>query len=276
MEKRNKSEKNNKKVYACLFGVLVSLAVIVGVTGAVSNHRSNNVLVSAEDEIESNADVLINNGYSDNVDDVWLEGNEDGDGANEASNKEPDTEKVDTADAFESDDGALPSGAEDEDFEKTEPDKSVSSDGEIPQFRPPVGGAVIVSFSDTTPVFSSTMNDYRTHSGVDIEAEEGSAVLSCADGVIGAVWDDPMMGKCLTVVHSGGAVSTYKGLYETLPDGIEKGVWVYKGDVIAAVGDTALVEVGEESHVHYELSIGGKNVDPTEYIEFSAVMNYED
>ncbi len=278
MEEKNNSVKKNKKVYACLFGVLVSLAIIVGITGAVSNHRSEKALVSAGNKIESSADLLKDYDYYDGADGVWAENAKDTQETDGKANKEEKADTDKSADAFADESGAVLNGMDDGSCVKEDaiPDKAVSSDGELPTFAPPVGGAVIVSFSDEAPVFSVTMNDYRTHSGVDIEAEEGGAVKSSADGVIGAVWDDPMMGKCMTVVHSGGAVSTYKGLYETLPDGIAEGVWVYKGDVIAAVGNTALAEIGEDSHVHYELTVGGKSVDPGEYIEFSAVMNYED
>ena len=269
MEAKNNNAKQNKKLYACLVGVLVCLAVIVGVTTAVSKNKEHDALVRASDEIESNSAIIDN--YNDGIDDVWFENDknkETGEGqkleenvgdntASLVSDEEvpanaTETDAVIDADAEETAVIEQPAG--------TNSEKIVSTDGEIPTFTPPVGGAVIVSFSDVTPVFSVTMNDYRTHPAVDIEAESGSAIAAAADGVIGAVWDDPMMGKCITVVHSG----------------ITEGAWVSSGQVIAAVGDSALQEIAEESHVHYELSVGGQAVDPAKYIDFTAVMNYED
>lgn len=138
----------------------------------------------------------------------------------------------------------------------------------LPEFMSPASGVIINPFSDTVPVFSNTMNDYRTHTGVDISATEGEAVYAAAEGVIGAIYNDPLMGTCVTIVHPAGAVSTYKGLYETIPEGITQGTEVEKGQVIGAIGDTALIEVGEEPHVHYELSIDGVAVDPCLYISF--------
>jgi murein DD-endopeptidase MepM/ murein hydrolase activator NlpD len=142
-------------------------------------------------------------------------------------------------------------------------------DDELPMFVTPAGGVIMSCFSNTVPVFSITMNDYRTHSGVDISVGAGEAILAVADGVIDGVWDDPMMGSCLSIRHSGGAVSTYKNLAPDLPDGIAEGVTVSAGQVIAAAGESALAEIAQDSHVHYELSIDNVSVDPAKYINFS-------
>lgn len=49
------------------------------------------------------------------------------------------------------------------------------------------------------------------------------------------------------------------------------------GDVLATVGDTSLVEIADESHIHYELAIDGVTVNPAEYIDFSDnAENYEE
>ena len=144
----------------------------------------------------------------------------------------------------------------------------------IPTFVPPVSGVVSKYFSADVPVFSETMNDYRVHAGVDVTGEAGEAVLADADGVIGAVWDDPLMGRCMTIVHDAGFVSTYKGLYETLPEGIAQGAAVSAGQPVAAIGETALIEVAEEPHVHFELTRDGVAVDPCLYVTFSETESF--
>jgi len=161
----------------------------------------------------------------------------------------------------------------------TEPESEEEAAAEepaVPTFIAPTGGIITKGFSDTVPVFSETMNDYRVHTGVDVSAEVGEAVLAASDGTIGAIWDDPLMGKCMTVVHPGEFVSTYKGLGEILPDGIAQGVAVTSGQPIAAVGESAIIEIAEEPHVHFELTCSGVPVDPCEYVSFSAVDTYEE
>lgn len=142
-------------------------------------------------------------------------------------------------------------------------------DDALPVFVTPAGGVIMNSFSDSVPVFSVTMNDYRTHEGVDISIGAGEAVRAAAEGVIDKIWDDPMMGKCLSIRHSGEAVSTYKNLAPDIPEGIAEGVSVISGQTIAAAGESALAEIAEDSHVHYELAIDGISVDPAKYINFS-------
>ena len=125
---------------------------------------------------------------------------------------------------------------------------------------------ILRTHSVTVPVFSPTMEDYRTHSGIDIACEAASPVLAAADGKIGNFWYDPMMGYTLSVVHGGDAVTIYQGLAEELPEGIEPGAAVKAGQTIACSGNTALIECEDEEHLHFMLHIGGVEMDPLEYL----------
>ena len=136
----------------------------------------------------------------------------------------------------------------------------------LPTFSLPVAGEIIIDYSDSVPVFSQTMNDYRTHLGVDIGAELGSEVLAVAGGTVTNVWNDPFMGTCITIEHSGNAISVYKNLDPDIKDGIIIGASVKAGDVIGAVGESAMNEIAEEPHLHYEMKINGKHVDPKEHL----------
>ena len=138
----------------------------------------------------------------------------------------------------------------------------------LPTFILPVDGTLSIDFSDTVPVFSQTMNDYRTHLGVDISASLGSDVVAVADGTVTNVWEDPFMGKCISIEHSGNAISIYKNLDPTVKDGIVIGTSVKSGDIIGAVGESAMNEIAEEPHLHYELKVDNKHVDPKKFFNF--------
>jgi murein DD-endopeptidase MepM/ murein hydrolase activator NlpD len=152
-------------------------------------------------------------------------------------------------------------------------EKPIVSDTELPEFSLPVNGDITIDFSDTVPVFSQTMGDYRTHLGVDIEAELGTNVLAVADGVVTNVWDDPFMGTCISIEHSGNAVSIYKNLNPVVEEGIVIGCEVKAGDVIGVIGESAMNEVAQEPHLHYELKIGNKPVDPKNHLKFPIAGN---
>ena len=258
-----KNKEQNKSLYITVVVILVALSIVVGVTSAVGKRSVN---VSDPNDLATD-EFLLNEERDPH--DTKTEDKKNNGGSDTADTENNNENAVNTDEAVDANAGVSETDANTDEPEETEAPANL-----IPEFSSPVAGEVLNPHSDTVPVFSITMNDYRTHTGVDILASPGEAVMAAADGVIGAVYEDPMMGTCMTVVHSGGAVSTYKGLYSTLPEGIVQGASVTKGQIIAAVGDTALAEIAEEPHVHYELSIDGAAVDPCLYITFDAV-SYE-
>lgn len=146
----------------------------------------------------------------------------------------------------------------------------------LPEFSLPLDGEVSIDYSDSVPVFSQTMGDWRTHLGVDVLSELGTEVLAVADGTVTNVWNDPFMGTCVSIEHSGKAISIYKNLAEEVGDGIVVGCAVKAGDVIGTVGETAMNEIAQEPHLHYELTVDGKHVDPKEHIKFPKPETPED
>jgi len=140
----------------------------------------------------------------------------------------------------------------------------------LPEFISPVDGYVMKEHSGDTPVFSVTMNDYRPHIGVDVYAPAGDDVFASAEGEISNIWEDPMSGNCISITHSGGAVSIYRNMSPTLPENITVGAKVSAGEVIGSVGESSLLEIADDPHVHFELTIDGVAVDPAMYITFDS------
>lgn len=244
----NNNSKENRKanLYVTLLVILMMIAVVVAIAGAVV--RNVNTDTNAADTTRS-------------------------------VHKVQDTVKADTtanADSSQSKEDAVRSdefAEKDGETKAPEADTTVDVDGtpveQLPQFVNPTGGRIMQNYSMDVPVFSPTMNDYRTHKGVDISVGAGDKICAAADGVIEEVWDDPMMGKCLSIAHAGGGVSTYSNLCEELPAGITAGVSVQAGDIIAAAGESALAEIAQEPHLHFELQVNGVSVNPADYIDFT-------
>ena len=151
-------------------------------------------------------------------------------------------------------------------MEPKEEIEPVDAEDKLPDFISPLAGMIAKSHTVDVPVYSLTMNDYRTHAGVDIVSTAGAAVCAVADGVIGEIWEDPMMGTCLSLEHTGGARSVYKNLSPQLPDGVVVGAAVRAGDKIASIGESALMEIAESPHLHYELEVDGVSVNPADYM----------
>ena len=140
-------------------------------------------------------------------------------------------------------------------------DKPTSGDGEV-EFLCPLSGVVSRKHDTETLVFSNTMGDWRTHTGVDITTSLGATVSCVADGTVKEVFDDAMMGKCVSVSHADGVVSIYRNLAEELADGITAGASIAAGDAIGTVGESALCELADEPHLHFEMTVNGAPVDP--------------
>ena len=137
----------------------------------------------------------------------------------------------------------------------------------LPSFTLPVSGTLTNKHDPELQVFSPTMQDYRVHLGIDIETEENAPVYSAADGTVSKIWVDTLMGYCVAIKHSGNCVTIYKNLSPTLPEGIAEGVSVREGQLIATVGASAMVEVADEPHLHFEMTISDLAVDPLEYFD---------
>ena len=140
-------------------------------------------------------------------------------------------------------------------------------------------GNVIKEWSADIPVFSNTMEDYRVHMGIDVEAELGSSVYAVADGTVESIEFHPMMGQTVVICHADGYKTVYQNMQTAVPAGIEAGAAVKAGDEIGFVGDTALVEISEEPHLHFEMYKDDICENPLSHftvIPIEPTTNYED
>ena len=144
---------------------------------------------------------------------------------------------------------------------------------DLPSLSLPVKGMLLKGHDASVQVYSTTMNDYRVHLGIDVVTEELAPVYAAADGKISKIWEDVKMGNCIAVEHSGELVTIYKNLGSELPEGISEGATVRAGQLIATVGNSAMVEVAEEPHLHFEMTVGGLSVDPLEYYDEAALTS---
>ena len=62
-------------------------------------------------------------------------------------------------------------------------------------------------------------------------------------------------------------VSVYKNLAKDLASGISENASVSAGQQLGVVGDTAIIELADEPHLHFEMTVGGISVDPKDYFE---------
>ena len=120
----------------------------------------------------------------------------------------------------------------------------------------PVGGKV-TKFYSAELVFSETMGDYRTHGGVDFEAQVGETVYAINTGTVTAIYTDALLGDVVEIDHAHNVIAKYCAVETTLKIGD-------KISIGQPVGTLAVIpcEAVQESHLHLEITHNGELVDP--------------
>lgn len=132
----------------------------------------------------------------------------------------------------------------------------------MPPMDLPVRG---ISFSQVGASKGLKMNpflkSYVNHDGLDIILSQGEPVYATADGKVSLVeQSNKGQGNRITITHKGGYVTSYSHL-STMR--VKQGQNVKRGERIAAVGMTGS---SFAPHLHYEVLLGGKHLDPVNYI----------
>ena len=128
----------------------------------------------------------------------------------------------------------------------------------------PVEGETVTSFSMDKLLYNETMRDWRTHDGIDIAADAGTAVVAARPGTVETVEADPIMGTTVTVRHEGKWESVYASLADMAE--VEAGDDVTAGQVLGFVGDTAASESALGPHLHFSVLNDGTPVDPETFL----------
>ena len=124
----------------------------------------------------------------------------------------------------------------------------------------PLGTDISKDFSPTVPAYSATMGDWRTHSGVDFAAADGSQVKAVSAGIVSGIYNDTLYGQVVEIDHGNGVAAKYCGFE---PDSLEikLGSEVEKGTLLGYLGKVPC-ERSEGSHLHFEMTYNGVVQDP--------------
>lgn len=131
-------------------------------------------------------------------------------------------------------------------------------------FVMPVTGEVTFEYAKDKLVYSKTLEEWRTHEGLDLAADRGTPVKATADGVVSEIKNDPRFGIIVIVDHKNGLKSVYSNL--AADDMVTVNQKIKQGDIIGSVGNTASFESAEQSHLHFEVLKDNVNVDPVSYL----------
>lgn len=126
----------------------------------------------------------------------------------------------------------------------------------------PLSNEVLRAFSDGKQVYSATMNDWRTHNGVDFKGTKGQKVKAAADGTVKSILSDPLWGSVVVLDHGNGVISRYCGVSVST---LKEGQSVKAGDEIGALADIPC-EIVDGPHLHIEFIVNDEYQDPIKAI----------
>ncbi len=126
---------------------------------------------------------------------------------------------------------------------------------------PVKSGSVIKQYSEDA-VYNQTMKDYRAHTGCDFAAQEGENVYAMCDGRVKDISVSELYGVIIEVESPGFSVY-YCGLSGDLA--VDKGDNISTGDTVGTVAQIPS-ESADESHIHVEIRVGKKLIDPLSVI----------
>ena len=132
-------------------------------------------------------------------------------------------------------------------------------------FERPVSGDIMKEFAQENLVFSETLNEWITHNGIDLRAEKTEVVKAAADGTVKTIKNDPRYGLTITIEHDNGFKTVYANLLTS--EFVVEGEKVQKGQTIGTVGNTAIFESSDDTHLHFEILKDNVNVDPATYLK---------
>jgi murein DD-endopeptidase MepM/ murein hydrolase activator NlpD len=103
-----------------------------------------------------------------------------------------------------------------------------------------------------------TLGYTKMHKGVDFAAPTGTPIYAAGNGVITEIGWKSGYGKFVQIKHSQNLSTAYAHA-SNFAKNLKLGSIVKQGQVIAYVGSTGRTT---GSHLHYEVKIGGKNINP--------------
>ena len=132
-------------------------------------------------------------------------------------------------------------------------------------FVRPVEGETVREYAKDNLIYSNTLQEWTTHTGIDIKADKTTVVKAAEEGTVKSIKNDPRYGLTIVIEHD----EQYQTIYSNLltSEFVVEGEKVEKGQAIGTVGNTAVFEIADEPHLHFEIWKDSLPIDPTTLIQ---------
>lgn len=132
-------------------------------------------------------------------------------------------------------------------------------------FERPVEGDIVREYAKDSLIYSETLQEWTTHTGIDIKADKTTVVKAAEAGTVKSIKNDPRYGLTIVIEHDEHFQTVYSNLLTS--EFVVEGEKVEKGQSIGTVGNTAVFEIADEPHLHFEIWKDNLPEDPSIYIK---------
>lgn len=132
-------------------------------------------------------------------------------------------------------------------------------------FEKPVEGDIVREYAKDSLIYSETLQEWTTHTGIDIKADKTTVVKAAEAGTVKSIKNDPRYGLTIVIEHDEHFQTVYSNLLTS--EFVVEGEKVEKGQSIGTVGNTAVFEIADEPHLHFEILKDNLPEDPSIYIK---------
>ena len=146
-----------------------------------------------------------------------------------------------------------------------EPDSPTQT---VISFVMPVENATLsCDYTEASLVYNQTLNVYTGHLALDFKADYGAEVVAVWNGTVESITTSYLTGTTIVIDHGNGLKTVYNSVEAV--EGLQKGMKVDKGQLIAHVSDNNRQEYKDGPHLHFEVLENGEKTSPYKYLTVS-------
>lgn len=279
-ENRNKREEEDKIKWGKLISFIIAI-ILLGVAIAISMNQKNTVGELNYNNLKNNVSNTLlpteeaSSELSKNINEVITSNTVNSNVAGGDNKEEDDDEINEIRNSLQTSSNVVENNSQTTNEEKQNENANTKEQNtantteenkvEDVKFIYPVEGEVVKEFAKDSLIYSETLEEWITHTGIDIKADRSTVVKAVADGTVKSIKNDPRYGLTVTIEHSDGYVSSYSSLLTA--EFVKEGEKVTQGQTIGTVGNSAVFEVAQDNHLHFELLKDGSNINPEMYLK---------
>lgn len=147
-------------------------------------------------------------------------------------------------------------------------DDTIPTNSAVTPFMPVLNATLYKEYYGDELIYNSTLKQWETHNGIDLQVSSGSKVYSILDGEVIDVYSNVLEGTVVVIEHDDGLTSCYGSLDSEV--NVEIGDSVSRGDAIGTVSASAYSESDAGAHLHFSMLENDKKVDPASYLNITS------